>query len=92
MCLPLHGLVLISQQIINMFLITHPHEWTSELQGYVSTEDNNVKSVKNKQTEIFLNISSRFLVFPLPLKLRVLHMRKKIKNFDFLKKGSNDFD
>ena len=33
-----------------------------------------------------------FLVFPLPLKLRVVHMRKKIKNFDFLKNGSNDFD
>ena len=33
-----------------------------------------------------------FLVFPLTLKLRVVHIRKKIKKNYFLKNGSNDFD
>ena len=48
-------------------------------------------SHSNLISRVLLQISRGvFLVSPLLLKLRVVHM-KKIFNFDFLKTGSNDF-
>ena len=51
------------------------------------------RSRSNSISRILLQISQAgfFIVFPLPLKLRVVHMRK-IKKIDFVKNGSNDFD